>query len=87
MIGRTLGHYRVREELSRGGMGVVYVAVDTKLDREVALKILPEKLTQDPGRRERFLREANYQSFLDQWKDGDLDRDRVAEAQRKVKSL
>ena len=58
MIGRTLSHYEIREELSRGGMGVVYRAVDTKLDRDVALKVLPPELVADEGRLRRFVQEA-----------------------------
>ena len=49
MIGRTLSHYKVLEELSRGGMGIVYRALDLKLDREVALIVLPPELVADPG--------------------------------------
>ena len=58
MIGRTLSHYRVLEELSRGGMGIVYRALDVKLDREVALKVLPPELVADPERKRRFIQEA-----------------------------
>ena len=58
MLGRTLSHYEVKQELSRGGMGVVYRALDTKLDREVALKVLPPELVADEARRRRFVQEA-----------------------------
>jgi serine/threonine protein kinase len=51
VIGRTLSHYRIQEEIRRGGMGVVYRAIDTKLDREVAVKVLPPELVDDESRR------------------------------------
>ena len=47
MIGKTLGHYRIVENIGAGGMGEVYRAHDTKLDRDVALKVLPEAFTND----------------------------------------
>ena len=58
MIGRSLSHYEIQEELSRGGMGVVYRALDTKLDRDVALKVLPLELVADEARLRRFVQEA-----------------------------
>ena len=58
MIGRKLGHYLIREKLGTGGMGEVYLAEDTKLSRNVALKVLPPELASNPDRRERFYREA-----------------------------
>lgn len=64
MIGRTLSHYRVTGELSRGGMGVVYSAVDLKLDREVALKVLSPELLQNPELRRRFVQEARASAAL-----------------------
>jgi serine/threonine protein kinase len=58
MIGKTLGHYRVGEQLGRGGMGEVFLADDLSLGRKVALKFLPNLFTGDPDRMARCEREA-----------------------------
>ena len=64
MIGRTIDRYSVVEKLGQGGMGVVYKARDTVLERFVALKVLPPDKSSDPDRRRRFLHEAQSASAL-----------------------
>ena len=65
MLGSQLGHYRIEERLGAGGMGEVYRARDTRLSRDVALKVLRPDVAADAERRDRFLREARLLAALD----------------------
>ncbi len=65
LAGRTLSHYTIHDEISRGGMGIVYRAVDTKLNREVAFKVLPPELVANADRRRRFVQEAQAAAALE----------------------
>jgi serine/threonine protein kinase len=65
LTGRTLGHYRIVEKIGEGGMGEVYRAHDERLDREVAVKVLPQEVAQRRERLDRFEREARAVAKLD----------------------
>jgi len=64
MVGKTISHYKVLEKLGEGGMGEVYLAEDTKLNRRVALKFLPVQLASDGELKARFKREAHAAAAL-----------------------
>ena len=64
MIGRTLGHYRIVEKIGAGGMGEVYRARDERLERDVAVKVLPEAFASDSERMARFQHEAQLLASL-----------------------
>jgi serine/threonine protein kinase len=65
MIGKQLLHYKIVDKIGEGGMGVVYKAEDTRLQRMVALKFMPPDLSSDPATKERFIREAQTIAALD----------------------
>ena len=64
MIGKTISHYRIVEKIGQGGMGKVCLAEDTKLGRDVAIKVLPQEFAQDADRVARFQREAKLLASL-----------------------
>src|SRR4051794_10961268 len=64
MVGQMLGHFRIEAKLGEGGMGVVYRATDTHLDRLVAIKVIRQETVADGDRKERFVHEAKSASAL-----------------------
>src|SRR6478672_2971597 len=64
MLGKTVGHYRITARLGAGGMGEVFLAEDTRLERKAAIKFLPVEMAADAERRQRFLNEARAASAL-----------------------
>ena len=65
LLNQQLSHYKILTQLGAGGMGEVYLAQDTTLDRKVAIKVLPEKLVADEQARRRLVREARAAAILD----------------------
>ncbi len=65
MVGKTFSHYKIESELGQGGMGIVYRATDTVLERTVALKFLPPMFSRDEDAKKRFVHEARAVSALD----------------------
>ncbi len=65
MVRKSLGHYKIIRQVGSGGMGEVYAAEDPKLNRQVALKVLPEEMASQPERVARFEREAKAVAALD----------------------
>ncbi len=64
MIGKAVGHYHITAKLGAGGMGEVFLAEDTRLERKAAIKFLPAEMAADPARRQRFVNEARAASAL-----------------------
>ena len=85
--GRTLGPYRVTAKIGEGGMGEVYRARDTKLDRDVALKVLPQAFTDDPDRLARFEREAKVLASLNHPNIGEDRPSRLGSSRRNVTAM
>src|SRR6516162_11301587 len=65
LVGQTVSHYEIEEQIGEGGMGVVYRALDTILGRPVAIKVLPDRCAKHAERRARFEREAKLLASLD----------------------
>jgi serine/threonine protein kinase len=64
LIGKTILHYNIKEKLGQGGMGIVYLAEDTKLERQVAIKFLPKHIASNSDERKRFEIEAQAAAAL-----------------------
>src|SRR5918992_3964742 len=65
LLGKELGGYRIESEIGRGGMGIVYLATQTRLERRVALKVITPDQAEDPGFRSRFERESRLAASID----------------------